>query len=383
MTYHKLISFVSLTSLFLSCTSTVSAIYIRPEIEHVPVETLAKNLEALAKKKPEDANVRLNLARLHAMSYALKSDTAEVLKGKEDNGAWFGYEPKYAPFTTEETDDPAKLKAAREQLEKAIDNYKQAIKLDKMNLTAQLGLGWCLKEAGKQEEAVAQLRKTVGMGWEQEQKLQRGRLGGHYITVEATGYLVPLLDKEKNADEISELEERSTRLSRLPRPVTPIAVPLTGNLPASEILNPDAQVAFDADGTGRVQKWNWIHNNSGWLVYDRTGEGKITSAIQMFGSVTFWLYWDNGYQALAALDTNSDHELQGDELKYLAIWHDRNENGISDPGEVSSLAEYGIVAVNCVGHTCDEVGVAASNVAGVRFADGSTRATYDLMLKAK
>lgn len=380
MSCRQLIPLLWLASLVLAWGQPASALYIRPEIEQVPVEKLAENLEALAAKKPKDAGVRLNLARLHAMAYALKTDTASVLKGKQDRGAWFGFEPKHVPFKTKETDNAEANQAAKAHLEKAIDDYKQAIAIDKNNLTAQLGLGWCLKEAGKEEEAVVQLRKTLELGWNKEKNLRSGRLGGRYITVEATAYLMPLLDDAKDADEIAELKERSTKLTRLPRPVTPIAVGLTGDLKAADMLNRDAQVAFDADGTGRRQRWTWIHNNAAWLVYDGAGEGNITSAIQMFGSVTFWLFWDNGYQALAALDGNADGELTGDELEHLALWRDENENGISESGEVRSLAEHGIVAVNCVGKASDEQGVAASSAAGVRFADGGTRATFDLIL---
>ena len=29
----------------------------------------------------------------------------------------------------------------------------------------------------------------------------------------------------------------------------------------------------------------------------------MTSALQLFGSVTYWMFWDHGYQALATLDS--------------------------------------------------------------------------------
>ena len=370
------------TCSLLACAQSASALYIRPEIEQVPVKQLAENLEALAAKMPEDAGVRLNLARLHAMAYALKTDTASVFKGREAQGAWFGFEPKHVPFNTKETDDAKASEVAQAHLAAAIEDYKKAIALDGKNLTAQLGLGWCLKEAGKEEEAVVQLQKTLKMAWENEQQLRSGRLGGRYITVEAVEYLTPLLDADKDADEIAAWKQRAERLSKLPRPVTPIAVPLTGGLTAADMHDRDAKVTFDADGTGRRQQWTWIHNNSAWLVFDGAGEEKITSAIQMFGSVTFWLFWDNGYQALAALDSNADGELTGEELQHMALWHDKNENGISEAGEVCSLAEHGIVAVSCVGKSSNDKSVAATSTVGVRLQDGSTRPTFDLILEA-
>ena len=86
----------------------------------------------------------------------------------------------------------------------------------------------------------------------------------------------------------------------------------------------------DADGSA-LPRWTWISSRAGWLVHDPRRTGEITSALQWFGNVTFWLFWENGYDALAALDDDADGELAGDELRDLAIWHDRNSTGTSEP----------------------------------------------------
>jgi hypothetical protein len=117
---------------------------------------------------------------------------------------------------------------------------------------------------------------------------------------------------------------------------------------------------------------------------DHSRNGKITSALQMFGSVTFWMFWDNGYQALSSLDDNHDGELSSSELNGLALWHDINGNGISEPGEVRSLSSYGIVGLTC---RADAGGntpyAAAQSVSGVRFANGSIRPSFDLILNRR
>jgi hypothetical protein len=59
------------------------------------------------------------------------------------------------------------------------------------------------------------------------------------------------------------------------------------------------------------------------------------------------LFWSNGYEALRALDDNGDGELRGAELRKLAIWRDRNQNGVSEKGEVSPLTAHGIAALSC------------------------------------
>src|SRR6478609_242306 len=96
------------------------AIFLRVELDRVPVERLIKNMEEAIKKNPKDANAVLNLARLHAMAYSLRSEEVPVDKKKPDL-IWFGYEPAIVPFRTiVKTDDKEKLKAAKEHLEKAL-----------------------------------------------------------------------------------------------------------------------------------------------------------------------------------------------------------------------------------------------------------------------
>jgi hypothetical protein len=69
-------------------------------------------------------------------------------------------------------------------------------------------------------------------------------------------------------------------------------------------------------------------------------------------------------------------------LDQLALWHDGNGNGRSDAGEVMPLARDDITALACgnVVTTDEESDVAAYVHDGVRFADGSTRPTDDVIL---
>ena len=94
--------------------------YIRPQLEATPVDRLVKNLSEQLKAKPKDVTLRFNLARVHAMAFALKTDQAKVRSGKANLGAWFGYEPRHVPFKPVRTKDGAKLKAATAQLKLAL-----------------------------------------------------------------------------------------------------------------------------------------------------------------------------------------------------------------------------------------------------------------------
>lgn len=361
--------------------SSAQALYIRPDIVNVPVERLVENLEKQAQKDPKAVEPRHNLARLHAMAYALKTDTASVWKGKEDKGVWFGYEAKHVPFVIKKVDDDAKQKAATMHLGKALARYNEVVKLAPENLTARLGQAWVTEQSGDKATAIKEYRKVIEDAWEKEKNMKAAPLGWHSITAEGGSYLIPLLDADKDKAEIATLRDRTAQLRKMPRPVTPLVVPLRDGLTVRDLEDRSARVAFDADGTGLKQNWTWITSQGGWLVHDPRRTGEITSALQLFGGVTFWCFWESGYHALGALDNDQDGWLTGRELDGLAIWHDVNGNGISEPGEVRPVAEHGIVALSCQ-YDVDErhpdrIAYARE---GVRFRDGTSRPTYDILL---
>lgn len=364
--------------------SVVSARYRRPDLEQIPVERLLENLARAADKDPKDVAVRFNLARAHAMAYANKTDTVQIQKDMEDKGVWFGFEPKNVPFQNMATEDKAKQKEAKEQLVKAILRYQETIKLDPKNLPAKLGLAWCLEQSGEKAKAIKAYREVIDEAWTEEQKLERGGLGFRPITAEGAEYLIPLLNEKKDQDEIIELTARSEKLKKLPRPMTPLAIPLTDALDINDIADAKASVTFDADGSGLARQWSWIHKDAGWLVYDQKRNGQITSALQLFGNVTFWMFWENGFAALASLDNNGDGQLTGAELNSLAIWQDKNGNGRSEPGEVKPLAAWGITSLSCQYELNGlPKGSCAAAPRGVTFDCGATRGMFDVVLEPR
>ncbi|HET9371811.1 MAG TPA: hypothetical protein VFO19_16240, partial [Vicinamibacterales bacterium] len=190
-----------------------------------------------------------------------------------------------------------------------------------------------------------------------------------------------LLDPVEDRGEIAAIKEKTQKVLSVPRPITPIAIPLRAGLSVYDVTDPRAAVKFDADGSGISRPWSWITADAGWLVYDQVGTRRVTSALQLFGNVTFWMFWESGYDALAALDDDESGWLSGEELRFLAIWRDANRNGVSEAGEVQPLAAHGIVALSCrseidAAHP-DEIRWAR---AGVTLADGSARPTWDLVL---
>ena len=367
---------VILFVLFVAASPAMSR-YQRVELEQVPVARLIENLEEISKENPNSAEAWLNLGRAHGMAYAQKTDPLTVPK------AYHGIEPPAVPFrSVKVAADPTQDAAAQAHLEAALKSYRQALELNKDDLIVRLGLAWLTDQAGKKDEAVKQYRAIAAGAWEKEKDLKSAGFGGQTISAEVGSYLIPLLDAEKDKHEIEMLKDRTATLGKLPYSVTPIALPLADGLTATDLEAPDARVKFDVNGTGLAREWSWITPKAAWLVYDPKGEGNITSGRQLFGNVTFWMFWSDGYAPLAALDDNRDGTLTGQELAYLALWHDANGNGVADPGEVKPLSAFGIVAVSYEWQTLvDHPDKIAFSPTGVTFQDGKTRPTYDLVLK--
>ena len=259
--------------------------------------------------------------------------------------------------------------------------HEDALKIEPTNLTAQLGLGWSLEQKGRTQDAIAAYRKVIAAAWPDESQATRAGLGKNFHVAEAARYLIPLLDPDRDRAEIAELQSRAAKLERLPRPITPLVVPLTASASAREIVDLDNAVAFDADGSGLVRSWTWISRDAGWLVHDPKRSGKIESALQLFGNVTFWLFWRNGFDALAALDDDRDGEIRDRELEGLALWRDANADGVSGAGEVKPLAEHGIVSLRCRYEEGDGFLTAAIAPGGVRFTGGRRADLVDVILR--
>jgi hypothetical protein len=259
------------------------------DIRDVPVERVVANLERELAVSPKDVRILVNLARVHAIAYAKKTDTvpsAVSMPGQKPGREltpWLGYGlPEHKQVEVRATNDPKTQAAAKAALDRAVARYREAVAIDPRHLVARLGLGWTLLQSGDRPGAIDALREVVRGAW-----------------------------------------------------------------PADEKVTSRASVAFDADGSGLPKRWTWIRPNAAWLVYDRYGAGRIASGLQLFGTVTFWLFWDNGYKALRALDDDGDERIAGAELEGLALWHDRNADGVSDRSEVQPARAWRIVSIAC------------------------------------
>jgi VCBS repeat-containing protein len=106
--------------------------------------------------------------------------------------------------------------------------------------------------------------------------------------------------------------------------------------------------SFDINSDGTKDQVAWTAGNDGFLAYDVNGSGTIENGAELFTPNFAGGHYASGLAALASLDTNADGVVNGADANFskLLVWQDSNHNGIADTGELSSLADNGITAIN-------------------------------------
>ena len=130
---------------------------------------------------------------------------------------------------------------------------------------------------------------------------------------------------------------------------------------APNLANP---ILFDHEGNGIKTGTGWIVPSDGFLVLDRNGNGTIDDGTELFGDNTP-IYGNmldangqtvqgitgkaaDGFDALAQQDTNADGVVNAQDVNFadLRVWQDLNQDGVSQEGELKTLAELGIAGIN-------------------------------------
>ena len=100
---------------------------------------------------------------------------------------------------------------------------------------------------------------------------------------------------------------------------------------------------FDfADDGVAVTAHGWLKGDDGFLVRDIDGNGLIDSGHELFGS-----RFVDGFTALARHDDDGNGIIDQNDAVFasLGIWQDRNEDGVTQAGEMQTLAALGITAI--------------------------------------
>jgi hypothetical protein len=375
-----------------------------------PVERLLKNTEAYVKEHPNDARGFYVFGRIHALAYCLKTDKLRHFAVREEAGGL----PRLDRHCPEGRDDSEREKPipeakAREHFLAAVRNYRKACALGPREGLYHHSLAY-LFEAAKDEAAelgpllaadsgkaeVPEAKKdwaawfcelAIAEYWEAYRlsildDLRIEHMGVDLPVAYEAGDAYLRLVKERGAteaeqDRIAQAEKDMAAFRGKGIAITPVIFSLEKSGGLAELLAPGKTVRFDLDGDGVVEPWPWVKPDTCILVWDPEGTGRVTSGRQLFGSVTWWIFWRDGYHALDALDDNRDGLLSGEELRGLAVWRDANGDGVSDPGEVLPLTALGVTALSVRATGRMEPGASPACADGLRMADGRVLPTYD------
>ena len=137
---------------------------------------------------------------------------------------------------------------------------------------------------------------------------------------------------------------------------------------------------MDANSDGQPDHSAWVAATDGVLVWDQHHDGRVHDHTQYTFAQYDTTAAAQGRTATdlsglaAAFDTNHDGVFDALDAQFaeFAVWQDANQNGVSDAGEVRSLADWGIEAIDLLSD-----GVARSPATGVHEAGRSSATTTD------
>ncbi|WP_371864829.1 hypothetical protein [Neisseria yangbaofengii] len=147
---------------------------------------------------------------------------------------------------------------------------------------------------------------------------------------------------------------------------------------------------FDHNSDGIRTSTGWISADDGLLVIDRNGDGLINNGGELFGDGTVLKDGSNaahGYAVLAEFDTNSDGKVDAQDADFakLKVWRDLNQDGVSQEGELFTLAELNIQSLDVAYQDVNTRlgnGNTLAQKGSYTLADGTTREMGDLLFAA-
>jgi hypothetical protein len=144
------------------------------------------------------------------------------------------------------------------------------------------------------------------------------------------------------------------------KPSSPIIVDSQRNGYALTGVNRGVRFDLDADGVPELVAWTERDSDDEFLAMDRNGNGRIDDGSELFGDHTPaypsgpLVTTANGFEALKFLQSPSYGSSKADKVidaadvpfSRLLLWRDANHNGISEPDELRSLSEAGVIAIS-------------------------------------
>ncbi|WP_339762778.1 Ig-like domain-containing protein, partial [uncultured Hoeflea sp.] len=109
-----------------------------------------------------------------------------------------------------------------------------------------------------------------------------------------------------------------------------------------------ATAAFDIDADGDLDQIGWTGPEDGVLAVDLDGSGAIENGSELFSEVFGGGSHANSLEALRTFDSNGDGVIDAQDAAYddILVWQDANSDGVSQAGELQTLAERGIASLD-------------------------------------
>ncbi len=139
---------------------------------------------------------------------------------------------------------------------------------------------------------------------------------------------------------------------------------------------------FDLDNDSFAERTAWVRPDDGLLARDINGNGRIDNITELFGNAT-----TPGFTALKTLDSNNDNRITSADAAFgtLRIWRDLDQDGVTDAGELQTLAQAGITSISAVGTTPTQTEIRGTTIRAestYTLSNGTTRKIVDALFDA-
>lgn len=141
----------------------------------------------------------------------------------------------------------------------------------------------------------------------------------------------------------------------------PIILDLDGD--GVELLSISADVRFDMDANGTLDRTGWFGPDDAVLAFDENANGLVDDGSE----INFQRFVDGAFsdlEGLAFFDTNANGLFDQNDAQWgeFLVWQDVNSDGVSQDDELRSLDQAGIVSINLTGQRTGQTPDGTGNV---------------------